>query len=98
MLSMMPSGSSADPAALRIVGLIFLVISVVILGIGVGATLLTYFTGRGLAQHRRRTLCLVVGGLCCLSAPWGTAIGVCTIIVLSRPDVKALFETGPPPL
>jgi len=65
---------------------------------GVGMALLTFFTGRNLGQHRARIFCTVIGAITCLSVPWGTAIGVCTLIVLNRPSVKALFDGGPPPI
>jgi hypothetical protein len=95
MFTMMPAGPKAPPP---IVGFLFLGFGVLIVTIGVSVTLLTFYTGRNLAQHRHHMFCIVVAALTCLSVPWGTAVGVCTIIVLNRPGVKALFETGPPSL
>jgi len=41
---------------------------------------------------------MVVAGLWCLWVPFGTAIGVGTILVLNRPSVQALFKRqGTPP-
>jgi hypothetical protein len=34
-----------------------------------------------------------VAALCCAFFPFGTVLGVFTILVLVRPSVKALFET-----
>ena len=48
--------------------------------------------GRKLAVRRSYTYCLVVAGIECLFMPFGTVLGVFTIIVLIRPSVKALFE------
>ena len=87
-------GSADDP---RLMGLIFLGIGVAVFLIGVGITLLAFFAGRSLRDRRRWTFCLIVAGLSCLQIPWGTVIGVCTISVLSRPSVKALFERPSPP-
>ena len=50
------------------------------------------FAGRSIGQRRRRTFCLVVAGLECLMMPFGTALGVFTIIVLMRPSVEQLFR------
>jgi len=50
------------------------------------------YAGRCLAQHKRYTFCLVMGAIACLFMPFGTILGVFTIIVLVRPTVKALFE------
>ena len=52
-------------------------------------------TGRGLITRRRYILCIVTSFLICLNIPLGTALGVCSLIVLFRPSVKAAFE-GPP--
>jgi hypothetical protein len=49
-------------------------------------------TAASLGTRRRRTLCLVTAGLTCASFPLGTALGIFTFIVLSRPTVKTLFE------
>jgi hypothetical protein len=66
--------------------------------LGIAATFLTYFAGRSLGERRRRIFCMVVAGVLCLSLPFGTMLGVCTIIVLNRPSVKELFEgKGAPP-
>jgi len=44
-------------------------------------------------QHRRRYLfCAVMAGVACLFLPFGTVLGVFTLIVLLRPTVKALFD------
>jgi len=92
IFTMIPAGPKSPPP---IVGLIFLGLGILIVAIGVSVALLTFFTGRNLARHRNSTFCIVVAALTCLSVPWGTAVGVCTIIVLNRPGVKALFEAPP---
>ena len=49
--------------------------------------------GRFLSQRRHYMFCLVMAGImCALLMPYGTVLGVFTIIVLMRPSVKALFE------
>ena len=54
--------------------------------------LLSFFAGRNLAARKGYTLCMIAAALCCLSVPIGTALGIFTFIVLSRPTVKALFQ------
>ena len=51
------------------------------------------FAGRSLAQRKRHTFCIVVAGVSCLFFPFGTALGVFTLIVLMRPSVKELFAS-----
>lgn len=47
--------------------------------------------GRLLSQRRRYTYCLVMGGVACMFMPFGTVLGVFTILVLLRDSVKGLF-------
>ncbi len=50
------------------------------------------FAGRSLAKRTRYTYCLVVAGIECVFMPFGTVLGVFTIVVLMRESVKALFN------
>jgi hypothetical protein len=47
--------------------------------------------GRFLIRRRHYTFCLVTAAASCLFAPFGTVLGIFTIIVLSRSSVKELF-------
>ena len=49
------------------------------------------WAGRCLQRRRRYTFCLVMACIACVFFPFGTVLGVFTIIVLVRPTVKALF-------
>jgi hypothetical protein len=40
--------------------------------------------------------CLVVAGVSCLFMPFGTILGVLSLIVLNRPSVKLLFSAQEP--
>jgi len=50
--------------------------------------------GRCLARRRHYLFCLVVAGFECIVMPFGTVLGVFTIIVLSREPVKQQFNAG----
>lgn len=79
------------------VGVFFIVFaSLMILAGWTFAALLAY-AGRCLAQRKHYTFCLVVAGIACLFMPFGTVLGVFTIIVLVRPTVKPLFAPAAPP-
>jgi len=49
--------------------------------------------GRFLARRKHHLFCLIIAGLSCLFVPFGTVLGVFTIIVLLRPSVKELFQS-----
>jgi hypothetical protein len=61
--------------------------------VGLGCAMLVVLAGRSLAEQRRHTYCLVVAAILCLFAPFGTLLGVFTIIVLVRPSVRARFSS-----
>jgi hypothetical protein len=68
-----------------------------------GMAALSFFTGRFLSRRLHHTFCVVISVLNCLSLPFGTALGVFSILVLQRSSVKALFassegSTGAQPL
>jgi hypothetical protein len=50
--------------------------------------------GRFLSARRHYIYCLVIAALSCLWVPFGTALGIFTIVVLIRPTVKERFERG----
>jgi hypothetical protein len=47
-----------------------------------------------LRQKRRRMFSIIVGGLNCLQIPFGTALGIFTILVLSRDSVQELYSAN----
>ena len=87
-------GEAPPPFDPRLIGWVFVLIGG--LGCAAGLVLAGYmaYAGRCLAQRRRYLLCMVVAGIACIFMPFGTALGVFTLVVLSRPAVKAAFETA----
>ena len=57
----------------------------------------SFLVGRSLARKNRYLFCMIVSALNCMFVPFGTALGVFTIIVLQRPSVKTLFTGAPSP-
>jgi len=53
---------------------------------------LNVLSGLFLWQKRHRVFSLVIAGLDCLQIPLGTALGVFTILVLSRDSVRQLYD------
>jgi hypothetical protein len=83
--------SSPEPNALLAGGILFLVIGAIVMAIAVAKGTLTIYAGVCLAARRRPTLCMIAAALSCINFPLGTALGVFTLIVLSRASVKAAF-------
>ena len=70
----------------------------VFVGFGSGAALigltlgvLTIVSGRRMARRQSRMFSLVMAGVNCLSVPFGTALGVFTLVVLMRDSVRHLY-------
>jgi hypothetical protein len=56
------------------------------------AAVLNLFSGLFLLRRRHRVFSIVVAALNCLQVPFGTILGVFTILVLSRESVSKTFE------
>jgi hypothetical protein len=79
------------------VGWIFIVLGALFFLAGVAIAICILIAGRSLAKRTRYWFALVVACLECLFIPFGTILGVFTIITLSRESVKALFSTAQAP-
>jgi hypothetical protein len=55
---------------------------------------LNIISGRSIARQKRRVFSIVIAGINCACVPFGTVLGVFTLIVLLRPSVKALYESS----
>jgi hypothetical protein len=73
-------------------GWIFSVLGSVLFVIGITMAICILIAGRSLALRKRYSFALVIACIECLFVPFGTILGVLTIIALSRGSVNALFE------
>jgi hypothetical protein len=73
------------------IGWIFAILgtSFMLLGWAFAACLI--MAGQFIARCKHYIFCLVIASLNCLFMPFGTVLGVFTIVVLMRPSVKTLF-------
>jgi len=83
-----PGGPGGIPKAFAVIFIVFPL--VFILAGWTFAGLLAY-AGMSLKQRTRHTFCLVMAALACMFFPFGTVLGVFTIIMLVKPEVKELF-------
>jgi hypothetical protein len=76
-------------------GWIFIVIGSLLFLLGIAIAICIWITGRCLSRHKHYTFVMVMACIECLFIPFGTILGVFTIVALSRDSVKAFFETTP---
>jgi hypothetical protein len=84
-----PAGPDAPPEAM---GLMFALFGGVIFLLTATVAALKVYVARCLERRRQRILCLVSGAIGCLEAPYGTALGLSTFLVLGRPEVRSQFD------
>lgn len=85
-------GNTADaPVPLGFIGIIFVLISGAMIVAGWALAGCQFLAGFRLSSRANYTFCFVVAGVECILIPFGTALGVFTIIVLTRPSVRELF-------
>jgi len=91
-------GATRPPAA--VFGWLFVVFGGAFILFGWTTAALVVIAGRKLQRRTAHTFCFVVACIECLFTPFGTVLGIFTIIVLQRESVKRLFgiaPTAPPP-
>lgn len=75
-------------------GTTFFVVLALVIAMGLGMTGLISVAGYCLSRRRKYMFCMVAAALSCLLVPLGTVLGVSTLVVLTRPRVRALFGEG----
>src|SRR5437016_647423 len=66
------------------IGMFFVVVTA-------ASAIVSYLAGKFIKQRKHYVFCIVIACINCLNIPLGTALGVFTIVVLSRTEVKELF-------
>lgn len=85
----LPEGQGEPPP--RVIGLVFVMFAGLFIAGAWALAVAVLLAGRRLSQRRSYTYCLVVACIECLFMPFGTVLGIFTIIVLTRPSVKGRF-------
>jgi hypothetical protein len=86
-------GKNAPPA---FIGYLFTILGAALILIGLAFAFCSFLVARFLGRRKHYLFCLIVSGANCLYVPFGTALGVFTLVVLLRPTVKAMFIETPP--
>jgi len=80
------------PGEAKIIGVGLMVFAGLFILAGWALAVAMVLAGRNLANRTHYTYCLVVAGIECMLMPFGTVLGVFTIVVLVRESVKWLFN------
>jgi hypothetical protein len=88
---LMLTGMLGAEVALRMIGCFMIFIPLLFMFSACAQASLMIVSGRKIENRISYTFCLVMTGIECLFRPFGTILGVLTIIVLYRPSVKSQF-------
>lgn len=76
----------------KLFGLLFTLIPLIFIIGGWILAICTFIAGRKLSKQQGYMFCFVVAAILCAFMPFGTVLGVFTILVLLRDSVKELFN------
>jgi hypothetical protein len=90
-------GESPPP---EVLGWFLVGFGIVLVIVGLTFALVIFVAGRALTKRRHYWFAFVVGCIECIFIPFGTILGVFTLVVLSRESAKRLFapETAAAPM
>ncbi|MFO1451350.1 MAG: hypothetical protein U1F61_24535 [Opitutaceae bacterium] len=86
------TGGQKSPPPPAAFGYLFIAMGAFFVLLGWAAAICTLISGRMLARRRKRLFSFVMAALLCAFMPFGTILGIFTIIVLSRESVQRLYQ------
>lgn len=87
-----PGSMDAEGEALpALFGWIFIVFGGALILVGWAFAVFSIVAGRYLARQAHYLFCMVMAAIECIFIPFGTVLGIFTILVLSKPSVKKMF-------
>jgi hypothetical protein len=87
------ANAGAPPPAF--IGWILIILGAIFITLGLLVAGLIVTAGRFLSRRKHHLFCLVTAGVECAFMPFGTVLGVFTIVVLMRESVKQMFTAKP---
>jgi hypothetical protein len=84
------------PFPFSMFGLMFTIIPAVMIFFGWAFAIALAISGYFLTKKQHYLFCMIMAGVSCIFTPFGTVLGVFTIVVLMRPSVKELFHYAVP--
>jgi len=90
----MTDGQKGPPPP-AVLGYVFIAIGAFFVLLGWSAAVATILSGRYIARRRKRMFSVVMGAILCMFMPFGTVLGVFTIILLTKESVQRLYGIAP---
>ncbi|MFO7627153.1 MAG: hypothetical protein R6V62_07840 [Candidatus Fermentibacteraceae bacterium] len=84
-----PEGGDAPP---QFMGWMFIVLPGLVILVGWTLAAFIIYAGKNLRNRTRHGLCLAMAGIECIFMPFGTVLGIFTLVTLMKEDVRLLFE------
>jgi hypothetical protein len=72
-------------------GWIFVIMGSIFILLGWSASICIIIAGRKLKQRKSRIYCMVIAGIECMFMPFGTILGVFTLIALNKDPIKEAY-------
>lgn len=79
-------------------GWIFVIMGSIFIVLGWCMAIMILIAGRQLKRRKHRVFCMAAAGIECIMMPFGTVLGVFTLIALNKDSIRALFDVQVPPL
>ncbi len=87
-------GDGSGEQVPQVFGWMFILMPAVFVLCGWTLSVCMIIAGRKLSRFRNWLFCIVIAGVECIFMPFGTILGVFTIVVLMRDSVKDLFSAN----
>jgi H+/Cl- antiporter ClcA len=84
-------GVQNAPSPPAFMAYMFIIMGAIFILLGWAAAVCTFISARYLKHRRKRMFSFVMACFLCMFFPFGTALGVFTLIVLSRDSVRQLY-------
>jgi len=81
-----------NPPPPAFMGWIFVIMGAVFIVSGWSIALCMIVVGSKLKRRQNRIFCMVVAGIECIFMPFGTVLGVLTLVVLNKDSVREMFD------
>jgi hypothetical protein len=95
-IAMLCGAFDAEDGPPKIFAWLFIIFPAVLMLCGWALSVCIIIAGRKLARRKARLYCLVIAALECILMPFGTVLGVFTIVLLMKDSVKQLFSANQP--